>query len=87
MGNEARIVRLECAPPAIRVGRWNQLVDTEPMSWNTCASPRADAMRNVKALMALPPCRVIGEQEGSWETYHQLTGEVSTRGNLVADRM
>jgi hypothetical protein len=45
----------------------------------------ADAMRNVEALMALPHCRVIGEQEGFWATYREITGDVSTRGNLVPD--
>ena len=44
-----------------------------------------DAMRNVEALMALPHCRVIGEQEGFWQTYRQVSGEVATRGNLVPD--
>ena len=28
----------------------------------------ADAVRNVEALMALPHCRVLGEQEGFWDT-------------------
>jgi uncharacterized protein len=44
-----------------------------------------DAMHNVEALIALPHCRVIGEQEGFWQTYRQVTGEVPTRGNLVPD--
>ncbi len=45
----------------------------------------ADASRNVKALMALPHCRVIGEQDGFWTTYRDITGDVPTRGNLVPD--
>jgi len=45
----------------------------------------AEAMRNVEALMVLPHCRVIGEQEGFWTTYREITGDVSTRGNLVPD--
>lgn len=45
----------------------------------------ADAARNVEALMALPHCRVIGEQDGFWNTYRDITGDVPTRGNLVAD--
>lgn len=45
----------------------------------------ADAVRNVEALMALPHCRVIGEQEGFWARYRELTADVPTRGNLVPD--
>ncbi len=45
----------------------------------------ADAARNVEALMALPHCRVIGEQDGFWNTYRDITGDVPTRGNLVPD--
>jgi predicted nucleic acid-binding protein len=43
----------------------------------------AAAVRNVEALPRLPPCRVIGEQEGFWDAYRQVTGDVPTRGNLV----
>ena len=43
------------------------------------------AMGNVEALMALPHCRVIGEQAGFWAVYQQVTGDVPTRGNLVPD--
>lgn len=45
----------------------------------------ADAVRNVEALIALPHCRVIGEQEGFWAVYREITGDVPTRGNLVPD--
>jgi toxin-antitoxin system PIN domain toxin len=45
----------------------------------------AAAMHNVEALMALPHCRVIGEQEGFWDSYRSITGDVPTRGNLVPD--
>jgi len=45
----------------------------------------ADASRNVEALMALPHCRVIGEQDGFWNTYRDIAGDVPTRGNLVPD--
>lgn len=45
----------------------------------------ADAARNVEALMALPHCRIIGELEGFWDVYVDVTREVATRGNLVPD--
>ncbi len=45
----------------------------------------ADAVRNVEALLSLPHCRVIGEEEGFWETYRKTTADVPTRGNLVPD--
>lgn len=43
------------------------------------------AAANVEALMALPHCRVVGEQEGFWSTYKDITGDAPTRGNLVPD--
>lgn len=43
------------------------------------------AARNVEALLSLPHCRVIGEEEGFWDTYRKITAEVPTRGNLVPD--
>ena len=44
-----------------------------------------EAARNVEALMATPHCRVIGEEDGFWELYREITGDVPTRGNLVPD--
>ena len=44
-----------------------------------------EAMRNVEALLNLPHCRVIGEEEGFWDTYRETTADVPTRGNLVPD--
>ena len=45
----------------------------------------ADASRNVEALMALPHCRVIGEQDGFGNTYRDITGDVPTRTHIVKD--
>jgi toxin-antitoxin system PIN domain toxin len=45
----------------------------------------ADAVRNVEALMALPHCRLIGEPDGFWARYRELTAELPTRGNLVPE--
>lgn len=44
-----------------------------------------DAARNVEALLAVPHCRVLGEEEGFWERYREVTQSVPTRGNLVPD--
>ncbi len=44
-----------------------------------------EAMRNVEALLSLPHCRVIGEEEGFWDIYRKTTADVPTRGNLVPD--
>ena len=44
-----------------------------------------DAVRNAEALMALPHCRMIGEHDGFWARYRELTDDVPTRGNLVPD--
>lgn len=45
----------------------------------------AEAARNVEALLAVPHCRVISEEEGFWDSYRGVTQEVPTRGNLVPD--
>lgn len=44
-----------------------------------------EAVHNIDALLALPHCRAIGEQDGFWHTYRETTAEVPTRGNLVSD--
>lgn len=46
---------------------------------------QAEAERNVAALVDLPHLRVIGEQDGFWAAYREVTGAVPTRGNLVPD--
>lgn len=43
------------------------------------------AARNVEALMSAAHCRVIGEQDGFWDVYREVTGAVPTRGNLVPE--
>jgi predicted nucleic acid-binding protein len=58
---------------------------THPRFFSHPLSHADAAVNNVEALMALPHCRVIGEQDGFWQTYRQVTGEVPTRGNLVPD--
>lgn len=45
----------------------------------------AEAARNVDALMSLPHCRVIGELDGFWGIYRQVTADVHARGDLVPD--
>lgn len=57
---------------------------THPSIFTRPLSP-AEAANNVEALLSLPQCRVIGEQDGFWKVYRQVTGEVPTRGNLVPD--
>jgi uncharacterized protein len=44
-----------------------------------------DAARNMEALLNLPHCRTIGEQDDFWTTYRTVTADVPTRGNLVPD--
>lgn len=45
----------------------------------------ADAMHNVQTLLALPHCRALGEEEGFFEIYRDITDQVTARGNLVPD--
>jgi uncharacterized protein len=45
----------------------------------------AQALGNVQALLALPHCRAIGEQEEFLHAFQEVTQDVPTRGNLVPD--
>ncbi|HXF46754.1 MAG TPA: TA system VapC family ribonuclease toxin [Burkholderiaceae bacterium] len=45
----------------------------------------AEAVANVEALLALPHCRALGEGEGFWRAYREVSAEVPTRVNLVPD--
>ncbi|MFN0317436.1 MAG: TA system VapC family ribonuclease toxin [Burkholderiales bacterium] len=44
-----------------------------------------EAEKNVEMLIALPHFRLIGEEEGFWETYRDVTRDVPAKGNLVPD--
>jgi toxin-antitoxin system PIN domain toxin len=44
-----------------------------------------EAARNIEALLSLPHCRAIGEEDVFWTTYRKVTADVPTRGNLVPD--
>jgi toxin-antitoxin system PIN domain toxin len=44
-----------------------------------------EAARNVEALLAVPHCRVLSEENGFWDHYRALTRHLPTRGNLVPD--
>jgi uncharacterized protein len=45
----------------------------------------AEAMQNIQALLTLPHCRPISEDEGFLAVYQGITKTVPTRGNLVPD--
>ena len=57
---------------------------THPAIFGRPLSP-AEASQNIQALLALPHCRVVGEEEGFWEVYQSVTKDVPARGNLVPD--
>ena len=59
-------------------------IATHPAIFSRPLSPRT-AMENVEALMALPHVRMLAEEEGFWEAYRELAGQVPIRGNLVPD--
>jgi toxin-antitoxin system PIN domain toxin len=44
-----------------------------------------EAAANVEALLTLPHCRALGEEEGFWAVYRQMTQSVPARGNFVPD--
>jgi toxin-antitoxin system PIN domain toxin len=57
---------------------------THPAIFERPLAP-AEAASNIEALVGLPHCRVIGEDDGFWDTYRKVTADVPARGNLVPD--
>jgi hypothetical protein len=57
---------------------------THPRIFAQPLSPE-QAVANVEALLALPHCRAIGEEEGFWRIYREVSAEVPSRGNVVPD--
>ena len=57
---------------------------THPAIFQRPLSP-GDAARNIQALLSLPHCRTIGEEEAFWGTYQEVTRDLPVRGNLVPD--
>jgi len=45
----------------------------------------AEAAANVEGLIGLPHVRCLGEEEGFWDVYREVTGCVPARGNHVPD--
>ncbi len=44
-----------------------------------------EAVSNLQALLGVPHCRALGEDEGFWASYRQATQGLVVRGNLVPD--
>ena len=57
---------------------------THPTIFERPLTPN-EAVGNIEALLSLPHCRVIGEDDGFWGTYRKVTAEVPARGNVVPD--
>lgn len=66
-----------CLMSYLRIGT-HQAIFTQPLT-------PAEAMANVSALISLPQVRTIGEQEGFWNCYQDITRGLVVRGNLVPD--
>ena len=43
------------------------------------------AQRNIEALLSVPHCRTLSEQEGFWSVYLECTRRLPVRGNAVPD--
>jgi toxin-antitoxin system PIN domain toxin len=43
------------------------------------------AQRNIEALLRVPHCRTLAEQEGFWSVYLECTRGMPVRGNAVPD--
>jgi uncharacterized protein len=59
-------------------------IATHPAIFGRPLSP-AEAMGNVESLLQRPNVRTLGENDGFWEVYRQVTSRVLVRGNLVPD--
>jgi uncharacterized protein len=57
---------------------------THPAIFHRPLAP-AEAASNIQALLALPHCRPLAEEDGFWPAYQRVTRDVPTRGNLVPD--
>jgi len=44
-----------------------------------------EAAGNMHSLLSLPHCRALGEDDGFWSVYREVTSAVPARGNLVPD--
>ena len=61
-----------------------QRIVTHPSIFRNPMTPQ-QAWGNVESLIALPRCRVIGEQEDFAEGFAQVTRSLAVRGNIVPD--
>jgi toxin-antitoxin system PIN domain toxin len=61
-----------------------QRIASHPSIFRNPMTPQ-EAWGNVESLLALPRCRVIGEQDGFAEDFAQVTRLVGVKGNLVPD--
>jgi len=59
-------------------------IATYPAIFGRPLSP-AEAMGNVESLLQRPNVRTLGENDGFWEVYRQVTSRVLVRGNFVPD--
>ncbi len=59
-------------------------IATHPAIFGQPLSP-AEAVGNVESLLQRPNVRTLGENDGFWEVYRQVTSRVLVRGNLVSD--
>ena len=57
---------------------------THPAIFSRPLSP-AEAGQNIQALLELPHCRLLAEDEGFWGVYQRITKDAPARGNAVPD--
>lgn len=57
---------------------------THPSIFARPLSPE-EASGNIDALLGLPHVRALGEEDGFWNVYRQVSGSTPVRGNLVPD--
>lgn len=57
---------------------------THPAIFDRPLAPQ-EAVRNIEALLAVPHCRTLGEEDGFWAHYRTVTAATPVRGNLVPD--
>jgi toxin-antitoxin system PIN domain toxin len=82
-------LRSRALDPEVLCFAWPTLMSylrmaTHPRIFAAPLSPAA-ALANVESLLTLPSVRAIAETENFWDAYHDVTGAMVVRGNLVPD--
>ena len=88
-GRGCKFIRKCAAGPEVFCIAWLTAMSylrlaTHPSIFAQPLSPD-EAAANVQALLTVPHCRALGEDDGFWSAYQQVVQGLAVRGNLVPD--